>query len=36
MACSLAPNPFDEYYAAVQKGKRTIGQVLWPVEFDLE
>jgi putative acetyltransferase len=36
MACSLAPNPFDEYYAAAQKGERTAGQVLWPVEFDLE
>jgi putative acetyltransferase len=35
MACSLAPGPFDDYYAQLQEGKRLPGRVIWPVAFDL-
>jgi putative acetyltransferase len=35
MACSLAPNPFDDYYAQLQEGKRLPGRIIWPVAFDL-
>lgn len=35
MACSLAPSPFDDYYAQLQEGKRLPGRVIWPVAFDL-
>jgi putative acetyltransferase len=37
MACSLAPGPFDDYYAKLQMGRRLPmpGRVIWPVAFDL-
>jgi len=35
MACSLAPGPFDDYYAQLQAGTRLPGRVIWPVAFDL-
>lgn len=35
MACSLAPSPFDDYYAQLQAGSRLPGRVIWPVAFDL-
>jgi putative acetyltransferase len=35
MACSLAPSPFDDYYAQLQAGTRLPGRVIWPVAFDL-
>jgi predicted N-acetyltransferase YhbS len=35
MACSLAPSPFDEYYAQVQNGTRPAGCITWPTSFDL-
>lgn len=35
MACSLAPSPFEDYYAEVQAGKRLPGRVIWPTVFDL-
>jgi putative acetyltransferase len=35
MACSLAPNPFDDYFAMVQAGDRPPGRVIWPVAFEL-
>jgi putative acetyltransferase len=35
MACSLAPNPFEAYYAQIQAGTRPPGRVNWPVAFDL-
>jgi putative acetyltransferase len=35
MACSLAPNPFEDYYAQIQAGTRPPGRVNLPVAFDL-
>jgi predicted N-acetyltransferase YhbS len=35
MAVSLAPNPFDEYFAQVQAGSRPAGRAIWPPPFDL-
>mgnify|MGYP005839502913 CR=1 FL=1 len=35
MARSLAPGPFDEYYAKVKEGSRIPGRPVWPVCFDV-
>jgi putative acetyltransferase len=35
MAFSLAPNPFDDYYAQVNSGTRPAGRSIWPSPFDL-
>ncbi|MGE5486330.1 MAG: GNAT family N-acetyltransferase [bacterium] len=35
MARSLAPSPFDEYYAKVKEGCRIPGRPIWPVCFDV-
>jgi putative acetyltransferase len=35
MAVSLAPNPFDDYYAQVKAGSRPAGRSIWPAPFDL-
>jgi hypothetical protein len=34
MACSLAPSPFEDYYAQLQAGTRPPGRVIWPVAYD--
>jgi hypothetical protein len=34
LACSLAPSPFEDYYAQTQAGKRPVGRVVWPVAYD--
>lgn len=36
MACSLMPNPFDDFLVRQQKGERQPGRPIWPVEFDIE
>lgn len=35
MARSLGPSPFEEYMRQVRVGQRPVGQVIWPVEFEL-
>jgi hypothetical protein len=35
MAFSLAPNPFEEYFALVQAGKHPVGRVLWHPAFEI-
>lgn len=35
MAYSLAPNPFDTYFAQVQTGQRAAGRVLWSTPFEI-
>jgi putative acetyltransferase len=35
MACGLVPDtPFDRFYAALQRGGRLPGRVIWPTAFD--
>lgn len=36
MACSLLPNPFDEFHLRLHNSERQPGRPIWPVEFDLE
>jgi predicted N-acetyltransferase YhbS len=35
MARSLRPSPLEEYMRQERAGQRPVGQVIWPVEFDL-